>query len=125
MTKHQERKSCIRSFMREHYTDERLVWLLAHARSGKLSYFSCCCFIGIPTADHANHALRTVFPPGSHLEGSWRLAGATDADFAFLDLANTDKGRRVALIPMILAEIKRRGLLKQEAAPVTLETALA
>ena len=33
-------KTHLRSFMREHYTDERLAWLLAHARAGKLAWCS-------------------------------------------------------------------------------------
>lgn len=48
-----EAKGHIRAFMRNHYTDERLAMLLAHARDGKLAYVTCCCFVGIPTADHA------------------------------------------------------------------------
>lgn len=50
--KHRERKRVIRQFMREHYSDERLCALLAHARDGKLAYGSCCCFVGAANADH-------------------------------------------------------------------------
>jgi hypothetical protein len=40
-------KQALRAFMQQHYTDERLAMLLAHAESGKLSFTSCCCFIGV------------------------------------------------------------------------------
>lgn len=43
----------IMSFMAQHYTDERLAMLRAHAEDGKLQFASCCCFIGVATADHA------------------------------------------------------------------------
>jgi hypothetical protein len=114
MAARQEIQFCIRSFMQDHYTDEQLVQLLAHATSGKLVYWSCCCFVGIPTADHANRSLKEGLPPRNHLKASWLLTGAHYADLAFLSLADTDKERRAALIPMVRAEIKRRDLLKQK-----------
>ncbi|MCI0526562.1 MAG: hypothetical protein L0Y56_03795, partial [Nitrospira sp.] len=46
-------KAPLRAYMQQHYSDEKLAALLAHARDGKLAYHSCCCFIGIATADHA------------------------------------------------------------------------
>lgn len=43
----------IKLFLQQYYTDEQLAALLAHCQDGKFSFHSCCCLIGIPTADHA------------------------------------------------------------------------
>ncbi len=48
-----ETKQIIRDFMKTNYSDERLAMLLAHAQSGKLAFNSCCCFVGVSTAQHA------------------------------------------------------------------------
>ncbi len=125
MTDQQARKRDIRSFMRTHYTDERLAQLLAHAQDGKLAYVSCCCFIGIATADHS---LRSSYPYGKegrdHLDISRNtLEGAGHAELAYSWLwhlnseeltpeADTPVGRDAIririLIPMIRAEMRRR-----------------
>lgn len=114
-------KQIIRQFMKVNYTDERLAMLLAHAQSGKLAYFSCCCFIGIPTADHA---LRETFDSSvyeSHIESS-DLPNEDMADAAYCRLANplthnydtsADERRRRRLIPIIKAEIRRRDRARQ------------
>lgn len=106
-----ELKKPIRSFMREHYTDERLAMLLAHARDGKLDYTACCCFIGIVTA---NHALTEKWTHGGdrtvpHLAAARHLVGAYDAEESFFQFGpgNPEKRRRI-LIPMIRAEMRRR-----------------
>jgi hypothetical protein len=108
-----DNKRILRAWMREHYTDERLSWLLAHARSGKLAYMSCCCFIGIVTADHA---LRGIGQGGTHhVRALATLDGAKVAQEAYWSLcmshgaqASMDVVRRRILIPMVRAEIKRR-----------------
>lgn len=81
-------KSIIRDFMRKHYSDDRLVMLLDHARSGKLSYWSCSCFIGMLTVDHEPVGYREYCnPDGSigvsgnyeHYSASCEIPGAWDA----------------------------------------------
>lgn len=103
-------KSPIRAFF-THYNDEKLAALLAHAQSGKLSYSSCCCFVGSATSDHALQSrqlpgqmlcLRTMVsasdgtpdvfytalrPAVQHLLDARSLPGAVEAEQAFFDLA--------------------------------------
>jgi hypothetical protein len=115
-----EAKQGVRTFLREHYTDERLAMLLAHAQDGKLSYVSCCCFVGIVTA---NHALRDITQDmGDHYDEAKKLPGAEKAELAYLELWNSkaypeanrrscavsDEIRRRTLIPIVKAEIRRR-----------------
>lgn len=114
MTKQQERKQHIRAFMQAHYTDERLAQLLAHCQDGKFAFNSCCCFVAIPTADHALQG-----------EGDWhhqhyadahRLSGASEAESAVFHLVDhlgihLNRDFRRILIPIIRAEIKRRDAL--------------
>ncbi len=109
---HKEAKSHIRAFMQAHYTDERLSWLLAHARSGKFAFASCCCFIGIPTADHALRSLCDWHQ--EHYVQAHQLGGSFEAEqccyFISRDKSGqqrTDKLIRI-LIPMVLAEMRRR-----------------
>ena len=70
------------------YTDEKLAALLAPAEDGKLSYVSCCCLIGVPTA---GHALRGVVP---HVAGEPHLVRAqlhpcaSEVERAYRDLAS-------------------------------------
>ena len=115
----QDAKRAIRSFW-PNYSDERLAWLLAHARSSKLSYFSCCCLIGVATADHA---LQDEYDKhGDHIELARGLTFAHEAEDGFNLLGtsglpfdspdyNNDSVRRRRLIPMIKAEMKRREML--------------
>lgn len=116
MTETQERKQAIRKFMQDHYTDERLCQLLAHAQEGKLAYYSCCCFIGIVTAEHP---LRGEVDLGSnhftHVGKARELPGGALAEHAFLTLPREESSRqerneerRRILIPMVRAEIRRR-----------------
>lgn len=126
-------KKHIRAFMRNHYTDERLAQLLCHARDGKLAYFSCCCFIGIATADHALEGnIGGAYSESEHYLTAAHLDGALDADRSYCWLANvspnnwtqpSDEVRRRILIPMIRAEMKRRSSVEpaepeEVAAPV-------
>lgn len=130
MTDQQIRKHAIRAFMRAHYTDERLAWLLAHARAGKLMYTSCCCFIGIATADHALRAEHRCVSRQNenkkrdHLNDAELLHGAAEADDAYLELwldrrnksvavGAPDVIRRRILIPMIRAEMRRRAWVRE------------
>lgn len=126
MTKQQERKQTIRAFMRANYTDERLAWLLAYAREGKLAYYSCCCFIGIPTSDHSLKGVSDYTTIDHYMTSSLHLVGAGPANAAYANLGNgrydgifpashdrLDSGiadaRRIRiLIPIIRAEQRRR-----------------
>lgn len=113
-----ENKQSIRSFMQNHYTDSRLAELLCHARDGKLRYYSCCCFIGIATADHALRPMQSALSPPAmpHYREAKRLVAAPRAERAFFDISGSgDLKRRSLIIPMVRAEIRRRDLLKAKA----------
>jgi hypothetical protein len=111
-------KQAIRQFLRTAYTDERLTWLLAHARSHRLAYQSCCCLIGIATADHPLKAKADVNEASaSHYHFARRFVGAREAEQAYWELgylggsrstASSDELRRRRLIPVILREMRRR-----------------
>lgn len=128
----------IRAFF-THYNDEKLAALLAHAQSGKLSYSSCCCFVGSATSNHALQGRLLppqmlsyridgisvlISPPVQHLLDARSLSGAVEAEQGFFDLAvskvasgdhdQNDALRRRRLIPMIKAEMKRREKLSKE-----------
>lgn len=115
---HKRKKEAIRNFMQAHYSDQQLASLLAHARDGKLSYHSCCCFIGQPTADHALKSIPEAYERSvmatHHYQEALNLPGANSAELAYLTLgcdllgATDDRVRRRILIPMILAEMRRR-----------------
>lgn len=121
-------KAPIRQFLRQHYSDDKLAQLLAHARSGQLAYHSCCCFIGTVTAKgklrpydakssydwsadrHAQH-----YDKAKDLEGAWDAEKAfcklvTTDHLTFIQLANGDydSERRRLLIPILRAEQWRR-----------------
>lgn len=119
------------NFMRLHYSDENLAALLAHAEDGKLAYDSCCCFIGIPTANHALKGERTsangwspgMWPDGTqanhHLIVRHQWEFGDEAESEFWALGHTDTERRNNLIPLIRAEILRREALKEPVSPQT------
>ena len=121
-----EAKRIVRAWV-QRYPQERLCALLAHAQDGKLSYRSCCCFIGVETADHA---LRSACEASDslHYEVACGIAGSNKAEFAFWwlasnirqDLAVSDAKRRRILIPIIRAELRRRERAAP-AAPVATE----
>jgi hypothetical protein len=106
----------IEQFLREQYSDEKLAALLAHAEDGKLSFGSCCCFIGVATATHALQGYNYIEAYGTSLEDHLKLARklpfAHDAEDEFLALGGRDRERQKAIIPLIRAEIARRDSLK-------------
>jgi hypothetical protein len=106
-----ENKQPLRAFL-QHYSDERLTWLLAHAQSGQLVYSSCCCFIGVATADHALRSDWEHRPDGqpvdSHYNQARQLPGSWEAELAFLRTGPTDAARCRFVIPLIKAEMLRR-----------------
>lgn len=110
------------------YTDERLAMLLAHAQDGKLSYYSCCCLRGVPSADHAlkgtfvgSVAVTAPTEHRSYLETE--TPTHRPADLAFHALSKVkgtaeeyrlgDLERCAKLIPLIEAEMRRRALKSQ------------
>lgn len=110
----------IMAFMRQHYTDERLAMLRAHAEDGKLAFFSCCCFIGVATADHPLHGKHDGVPFGRHyraaqalsdVQSAERAAGALWRTSGGPFLAYADQGFRARLLPLILWEQCRRDRL--------------
>jgi len=111
-------KQAIRQFLRTAYTDERLIWLLAHARSGKLTYQSCCCLIGVATAGHPLQGKVDVNEPSAaHYHLARKFVGSREAEQAYWELGyirgsrsilSSDKLRRRRLIPLILGEMRRR-----------------
>lgn len=111
-------KRAIRQYLRTAYSDERLTWLLAHARSGKLAYQSCCCFIGVATADHTLQVKADVNHSSSaHYHLARKFVGAREAEQAYWEFGyrgesrsvqSSDEIRRRRLIPMILSEMRRR-----------------
>lgn len=106
-------------FLQTAYSDEKLAALLAHAQDGKLAYNSCCCFIGVATADHALEIAREKrwadyeIPDVHHLNLAKELPCAAAAEREFLSLGKTDEERRAAIIPLILAEMERREKLAE------------
>lgn len=99
----------ISDFMRQHYTDEKLVALLAHAEDGKLSFLSCCCFAGVPSAVHALAGAND-----NYLDMEGHNAAMEEA-LPWFQMSDTyealgpdDSQRRGRLVPLIRAEIERR-----------------
>jgi len=116
----------IRQFLKT-YSDQQLAALLAHATvepgedpARKLSFFSCCCFVGILNAPHAlrgyvpEFAQGRVLPAGSTHHQTIRLGSAlaSDAEDEFFFLGSTDAERRENLVPIIASEILRREQLR-------------
>lgn len=112
-------KKDVRLFLRNHYSDERLAMLLAHLQSGKFSYFSCCCFVGIPTAEHSLRGeLFQGSEYGNHYAVAKGLIGALAAERGAFALGHIgvniesndsfDVARNKRLIAIVRAEMWRR-----------------
>lgn len=116
-------KQQIRSFIREHYTDQRLVEVLAFAQDGKFEFNSCCCLIGAATADELGHrgVAKNV---GQHYELAGLLSGAEQAEYSFCNLGFAGGHsfiggpiknlRKRRIIPILRAEIRRRERIKNK-----------
>lgn len=109
-------------FLQTAYSDEKLAALLAHAQDGKLAYNSCCCFIGVPNAIHALQPERYSMDYFGGLDGHLEerlpshfhndpLMNAAEMEFGTLGF--TDELRRERIMPLILAEMERRELLRK------------
>jgi hypothetical protein len=100
----------IRKFLAANYSNEKLAALLAHTESGRLSYNTCCCLVGIATADHALlGAFESDSLPyeDSHVCRARKLPFAWEAEAEFRELG-PDEARREALLPLIREEMARR-----------------
>jgi hypothetical protein len=116
----QEAKHHVRSFLQDHYTDKKLAQGLDHLRAGDFRFVSCCCFVGIATAKHQKHQLRGYCDQATwnnaHYKKAKELPGGEMAEQAAVVLSRPHRNpyaiddarltRR--LIPMFLAEIRRR-----------------
>lgn len=119
-----EHKTVLRNYLKR-YPEERLAALLAHAQSGKLAYNSCCCLIGVETADHALRGSESTINDGPHFFSAHLIPGATQAEFAYnylgvdYSLSDLDRDalRRRRIIPMIRAEFRRRDREKAASQP--------
>ena len=118
-----ECKRAIRNFLRTAYTDERLTWLVEHARSGRLVYNSCCCLVGVVTADHTLQGKVPVRELAtSHYALAKTFVGASAAERAYQDMGyvgktrvpSADDVRRRRLVPLVKAEIRRRDRTRAE-----------
>lgn len=118
MTEQQQRKQILRQFMRDHYSDERLAMLLAHAQEGKLSFDCCCCFIGSMNSPHplrTQEENRVGDGSFSHYLEAKALRLGIDAEVSYQKpcakqdtKSAEDAIRRRILIPIIRAEMRRR-----------------
>lgn len=108
----------ISEYMQKHYDDQALASLLAHAEDGKLSYWSCSCFIGVPSAVRASVLHGECGPDCCPLQFASTarrdIPEADGAEDAFFDLGRTDAERRDKLIPLIKTEMARRESLRSE-----------
>ena len=100
-------------FMRAQYSDAKLAELLAWTEDGGLTYHTCCCFIGVLTADHPLRREGDVDTRWTEGVPHYAIAveeipDAEDAEEAFWLLGKTDADRRAKLIPLIKAEMARR-----------------
>lgn len=111
-------KTTLRNYLKR-YPADRLAALLAHAQEGKLSFLSCCCFIGVETADHALEGKHPGFVAvRPHLHRAREIPGAREAEAAYCTLGAIGPGaagdwtndgyRRKIIIPMVRAEFRRR-----------------
>jgi hypothetical protein len=125
MTLHQQRKELIRAHLRKNFTNQVLADLLAHTQDGKLSYCSCCCLRGFYTADHpymgenshwfGGHYMLANDPAAVNAAPAYSELGGGQR---FKDLTGADNLRRRILIPMILAEMRRRDRFEAPAVEV-------
>ncbi|HEX3156761.1 MAG TPA: hypothetical protein VHV32_19185 [Candidatus Angelobacter sp.] len=104
-------------FLQTAYTDEKLAALLAHAQDGKLSYRSCCCLVGLASAEHPFKQI-DEFAVEEHFShpldfGRHESPDAWAISDAYCVLGKDDAERRERLIPLILAEMERRELAEQ------------
>lgn len=121
-------KKDVRAFVNRYYTTDTLIEVIGHVRNGTFTFSSCCCLIGVVTADHplvqddrnlaltgptnvlAEHYLRArELPFARAAEDAYYLFGYATIpmeDSDFLEDSLTLRNRR--LLPILLAELKRR-----------------
>lgn len=119
----QQAEQLITEFLQEHYTDEKLAALLAHAEDGKLAYMSCCCLVGFPFADHAPQGENELVPSchPTRVNGNplpladfayWCLGSEGEDDEANGAWDFYENVRRQRLIPIIKREMERRDRMR-------------
>ncbi len=120
-----EAKQTIRDYFRTAYSDDQLAEFLDYTRAGKLRFMSCCCVAGFVTRTKEMAPLELDESMNEHAKGlhilglpNPRLNRVSDA-FSLLGhpaVRETDRDalRRRILIPMILAEIRRRAVCVPE-----------
>lgn len=109
------RTKAIERFLQTAYSDEKLAALLAHTEDGKLSYWSCCCFVGVATADHALREKMGSYAASvePHYIEACDIEGADEAEQEFITLAEREGGLPV-LATLIRTEIARRDALRTQ-----------
>jgi hypothetical protein len=116
-TELKEAKRSIRRFLR-YYSDEKLCELLAHAQAGKLSYLSCCCLVGVLTADHPLREGGNNWT-SMHYHRALAFSGGKEADRSFVALgiygigfipsfAEAERIRRRRMISIVRGEMRLR-----------------
>lgn len=117
-----EDKAIVREYLGRVYTDSDLAKALDHARSGKMSFVSCCCLIGIPTADHELQGMNIANDHHHYIKVAFsKYAKAAEEAFfctGFVhgrgvcapseSIAGSEPLRRARIIPILKAEIRRR-----------------
>ncbi len=108
-----ECKQAIRSFIRQHWDDQRLASVYAFNRDGKMTYYDPCgCLIGVSLSD-VLHEEDEDFQCGDHYLRAQHLAGAVEAEMAYCGLASFGE-RHTLLSPILRAEIKRRDRVRRD-----------
>lgn len=126
-------KTIIREFLGRAYIDSDIAAVLDHARAGLFSYTSCCCLAGFPTRQHAPQAIGGFKKEDGEAtyHDYYPGIGAVYAAIAYSWLGERDLGhannggidaedalRRRIIVPMLMAEIRRRRMRLQFAAEV-------
>jgi hypothetical protein len=118
-----EAKTVCRNYLKTKYTDRDLVRGLEHARRGLLVHYSCCCFAGVSAQAGELRASYDDPAPAGHVDheceaGTWAsvaynlLADGWSHHYSGIGAMNRaeDALRQRRIIPMFLAEIRRRGI---------------
>lgn len=91
-TLHRQCKQHIRSFIRQHWSDQRLAEVYAFCADGKMrSSAPCHCLMGVTTAIQLHDTFVTICPENklgepSHYTTARRLAGGVNAERAYIEL---------------------------------------
>lgn len=123
MTELKQMKRDIRAFVGRYYTTDMLINVIDNVRAGIFTFSSCCCLIGVVTANHPLAAkmpdrLRDVL--NSHYQKARALPFARAAEDAYFsmgypncedfeeDFRDNSALRNRRLLPILLAELRVR-----------------